>query len=85
MPGLRPLKLRQVVRALTKSGFVFASQKGSHAKFVHPDGRTTIVPIHSGEMIGRGLLKEIITQAKILPEEFFKWVWGARRWPNLSS
>ncbi|MFH1094777.1 MAG: type II toxin-antitoxin system HicA family toxin [Candidatus Micrarchaeota archaeon] len=72
MPALRPLKLRQVVRALTRCGFVFKNQKGSHAKFVHPDGRMTIVPMHSGEMIGRGLLKDIVAQSGIPIEEFLE-------------
>ncbi len=76
MPSLRPLKLRQVIRALEKCGFACKSQKGSHAKFVHPDGRTTIVLIRPQEIIGRGLLKEIITHAKIPVEEFFRWTWG---------
>jgi len=63
MGGLRPLKTREVIRALEKLGFQQISQKGSHAKFSHPDGRKIIVPIHAGTLIGRGLLKQILRQA----------------------
>ena len=54
MPGLRPLKVREVLRALARLGFIKIRQKGSHALFKHPDGRSTVVPIHGGEEIGRG-------------------------------
>ena len=53
------LKARQVMRALILLGFSQVRQSGSHAFFAHPDGRTTIVPRHGGEDIGRGLLRQI--------------------------
>ncbi len=36
----------------------------------HPDGRTTVVPIHPGEDIGRGLLRKIIRDAQVDEDEF---------------
>jgi predicted RNA binding protein YcfA (HicA-like mRNA interferase family) len=36
----------------------------------HGDGRIAVIPIHSDEEIGRGLLQEIIRGAKITREEF---------------
>lgn len=74
MENLRPLKLRQLIFALDKLGFKKMSQKGSHAKFSHPDGRMTVVPMHSGELIGRGLLGKIIKECKISKDEFMKMV-----------
>jgi len=74
MKSLRPLKLRKVISALNKLGFEKKSQKGSHAKFFHPDGRSTVVPIHFGELIGRGLLRKIISECKISKDEFLKLV-----------
>jgi len=38
----------------------------------HSDGRTTVVPVHKGEEIGRGLLKKIIKDVKLTREEFLK-------------
>jgi predicted RNA binding protein YcfA (HicA-like mRNA interferase family) len=69
MAKLRPLKLRELLRVLSKAGFVFVSQSGSHAKYRHPDGRMTIVPIHAGEVIGRGFLREILKECKMSEEE----------------
>ncbi len=69
MPGLRPLKVRAVVRILQKLGFSKSRQKGSHAIFTHPDGRMTVVPIHAKE-IGCGLLRKIIADCGLKPDEF---------------
>ncbi|MFY9484062.1 MAG: type II toxin-antitoxin system HicA family toxin [Patescibacteria group bacterium] len=38
--------------------------------FKHPDGRSTVVPSHGGEDIGRGLLREILKEAEISPMDF---------------
>jgi len=70
MPGLRPLKLREVLRALALLGFVKIRQKGSHALFRHPDGRSTVVPIHNEKEIGRGLLAKIIKDCGVNAKEF---------------
>ena len=40
----------------------------------HSDGRTTVVPVHPGEEIGRGLLRKIIKDAKLTKDEFLKLV-----------
>ena len=72
MPGLRPLKLREVLRALAKLGFVKIRQKGSHALFRHPDGRSTVVPLHNEKEIGRGLLGKIIKDCGVDAKEFLE-------------
>ncbi len=38
----------------------------------HPDGRTTVVPNHPGETIDRGLLRKIIGDAGMEPDEFME-------------
>ena len=40
--------------------------RGSHVFLRHPDGRTTTVPIHSGETIGPGLLRAILAMLSCL-------------------
>ncbi len=57
-------------KLLTKLGFRNVHQVGAHAKFVHPDGRMTMVPMHGGEEIGIGLTLEIIKQAKLTRKEY---------------
>lgn len=37
----------------------------------HSDGRITVVPVHPGEEIGRGLLRKIIRDAGVDADEFF--------------
>ncbi|MCC7375298.1 MAG: type II toxin-antitoxin system HicA family toxin [Verrucomicrobiales bacterium] len=39
--------------------------RGSHHFLAHPDGRRTVVPVHSGETIGPGLLRKILADAEI--------------------
>lgn len=69
-PRLPMLKARDVVRVLEKLNFRAVRQKGSHLFFMHTDGRTTLVPIHGGEDIGRGLLAQILREIRVLPDEF---------------
>jgi len=46
--------------ALEKAGFRVLRVKGSHHFLRHEDGRSTVVPLHSGETIGPGLLRRIL-------------------------
>jgi predicted RNA binding protein YcfA (HicA-like mRNA interferase family) len=47
-----------------------ARVKGSHHILAHVDGRRTVVPVHSGETIGRGLLSQILRDCQITKAEF---------------
>ena len=69
MPGV---KARELTRFLEKIGFQAVRQKGSHLFFTHPDSRTTLVPIHGSEEIGRGLLRQILREIEMTPDEFNK-------------
>ena len=60
----------RVVRSLRKVGFAVVRQRGSHVMMKHPDGRSTVVPIHGGETIGVGLLSKIQRDIKIDREAF---------------
>ena len=55
-----------------KAGFQVLRQKGSHIYLKHPDGRATIVPLHKGESVGRGLLRKIMKDADLGRGEFLK-------------
>ena len=59
-----------VVRSLRKAGFELVRQRGSHAIMKHPDGRSTVVPIHGGETIGVGLMSKIQRDVGIDREAF---------------
>ena len=60
---------RALLAALKRSGFVVLRVKGSHHVLRHADGRTTVVPVHAGESIGRGLLSKILGDAEITVEQ----------------
>lgn len=58
----------QLISALKKAGFDVARTRGSHNFLVHPDGRRTVVPVHKGEDIGRGLMSKILKDVEMSPE-----------------
>lgn len=74
MSKLRILKAREAVKALKKLGFVNTRRKGSHFFFKHSDGRTTVVPVHSGKTIGPGLMRSILSDINLSADEFKKYL-----------
>jgi len=65
---------QRLIKALRKLGFDVIRRKGSHNFLQHVDGRCTVVPIHAGETIGRGLLSQIIRDCEISAEELKKFL-----------
>jgi predicted RNA binding protein YcfA (HicA-like mRNA interferase family) len=66
------LEGKEVVAVLESFGFVIDRQKGSHVFMKHPSGRATVVPVHSGEMIGPGLFAKILRDVELTREDFLK-------------
>lgn len=67
---MRQVKARDIIRILNDLGFIKIRQSGSHAFYLHPDGRSTIVSSHGGDDIGRGLLRRILREIEVSPESF---------------
>jgi predicted RNA binding protein YcfA (HicA-like mRNA interferase family) len=67
-----PAKARDLQKAAKKLGFQMVRQKGSHARWKHPDGRATTIPIHGNSEIGRWLFYEILKQLGIREDDFCK-------------
>ena len=65
-----PAKAKEMERVAQRLGFSKAKQKGSHARWKHPDGRATTIPTHGNQEIGGGLFKEIFKQLGVNEEEF---------------
>ena len=63
---------KQVIAALQKAGFEVLRIKGSHHLVQHPDGRCTVVPVHSGEIIGIGLFTKILHDTELTVLQFRK-------------
>lgn len=74
MDSIKPLSVKKVIKALEKIGFQRIRQKGSHLFMRHLDGRTTIITVHPGEDIGKGMIRKIINDAKITRDEWLDMV-----------
>jgi predicted RNA binding protein YcfA (HicA-like mRNA interferase family) len=62
-----------VLRSL---GFNAVRQKGSHVLYRHPDGRTTTLPNHAGRDLALPLVREILREIELTPDEFSELVRG---------
>jgi predicted RNA binding protein YcfA (HicA-like mRNA interferase family) len=56
---------KALIAVLKRIGFDEIRVKGSHRFLKHPDGRTTVVPVHSNETLGPGLLASILRDVKL--------------------
>ena len=75
MTRLPVLSGSDLVKILSKAGFQFVRQKGSHiilVKFTESKKRAVVVPNH--KEIDRGTLSEIIRQAGLTKDEFLQLV-----------
>jgi len=72
MMRLLPISGKRMCRILELAGFKRIGQRGSHVRYRHPDGRTTVVPVHDDEELGIGLLQEILNQTQITREDYLR-------------
>ncbi len=70
MTRLPRLTGKETIIALRRAGFEVIRVKGSHHFLQHPDGRVTVVPAHSGEIIGPGLMTKILYDCDLSRDEF---------------
>lgn len=70
MSRLLPVNGREMCKILEMLGFQKVHQVGSHVRYVHPDGRKTVVPVHGNEDLSTGLIKEILKQSRISREMY---------------
>ena len=60
---------RELITALGTVGFQVVRIRSSHHFLRHPDGRTTIVPVHAGDTIGPGLMAKILRDCQMIRDE----------------
>lgn len=70
MSRLPIVDFKMMEKVLYHLGFVAVRQKGSHVFYRHPDGRTTTVPNHAGRDLARPLVREILREIQLTPDEF---------------
>ena len=67
------LSSREIIKILETIGFKNTRKsKGSHFRYIHPDGRKTTIPVHKNKTLGRGLLRKILRDIELSPEELFE-------------
>jgi predicted RNA binding protein YcfA (HicA-like mRNA interferase family) len=70
MARLPVLKPREIAQVLEKMGFVEVRQRGSHKQYRHADDRCTTVPFHGSRDISPFLLRQIIKDIRLTPDDF---------------
>ena len=70
MSRLPIIDFRTMERLLLHLGFVVVRQKGSHVFYRHLDGRPTTVPNHAGRDLARPLIREILREIELSPDQF---------------
>ncbi len=72
MTSFPSLTGKDLLLALKKAGFLIIRVRGSHHFVQHPDGRSTVVPIHAGESVGPGLISKILRDCELSREQLQK-------------
>ena len=72
MSRLPIVNFKKMEKLLLRLGFKVVRQKGSHLFYRHPDGRTTTLPNHPGRDLARTLIREVLREIDITPEQFRK-------------
>ena len=60
---------KELIAALGRVGFAVVRVRGSHHYIRHADGRATVVPVHSGDTLGPGLLARILRDCDLTREQ----------------
>jgi predicted RNA binding protein YcfA (HicA-like mRNA interferase family) len=72
MTRLPRITALEFVSALQRAGFAVVRVRGSHHFLRHTDGRSTVVPMHSGESTGPGLAAKILRDCDLTADELMK-------------
>ena len=69
MPKLPRISAKDLLGVLQKQGFQVVRIRGSHHFIRNPDGRQTVVPVHRNEILGPGLLRKILRDIDLSPDQ----------------
>ena len=73
MPKLTPLKSREVIEKLRALGYEGPFAGGRHSRMVHSkSGKIIPIPIHGSKDVSVGLIRAIIREVGITPEEWLE-------------
>ena len=72
MSRLPIVDFKSMDKVLVRLGFRAVRQKGSHVFYRHTNGRTTTLPNHPGRDLGRPLIREVLREIELTPDQFRK-------------
>lgn len=72
MTSFPSLTGKDLLLALKKAGFSIVRVRGSHHFVQHPDGQSTVVPVHASENLGPGLISKILRDCELSCEQLQK-------------
>ena len=70
MTRITVVPAKKMAAILRDLGFEFIRQRGSHAYYRHPGGRGVVVPMHSGEDLGKGLIRQILRTIDLSVQDY---------------
>lgn len=71
MPKLTPISAKKMIKILHVLGFELLRIKGSHHFYQNDEsGKTTVVPLHNNEVLGVGILKEILKDINLSIDDY---------------
>ena len=69
-PKLPRVTAPEAIRALERAGFTLSRQSGSHKIYKNAAGRRVTVPYHAGTILHPKVLRSILRDADLTPEQF---------------
>jgi predicted RNA binding protein YcfA (HicA-like mRNA interferase family) len=72
MPRLPRLTAKQIISVLEKVGFKLSRQSGSHKIYKSSNSKRATIPFHASKVLHPKILKSILKDAQIDPEELSK-------------
>ena len=72
MAKIPRLSGKELIKILKSQGFEVVRIKGSHHILKNSSGKVTVIPLHSNEIIGPGLLAKILADCEIKKEDLLK-------------
>ena len=69
MSRLKIITSVQMCKLVENIGFLAIRQRGSHKFYRHSDGRTTVVPMHAGDL-DRSLIRKILNDIEMTIDEY---------------
>jgi len=70
MPNLPILSGKEIIKVLEKAGYSRTRQRGSHIRLEHACRKSITIPNYKA--VSRGLLRKILRNADISPEDFLR-------------